>query len=1290
MKTLHHHRISSLPLRAAALLAGCAGLCAPARADIISWLFASSGVWSNPAMWSDSNVPNSLADVALINKTGANYTVTVDFDVPIEALTVDSPNATVNLSGNRWMYVAAVDPMSFCHIRQGNYYVQNGATLKCDRKISVSEPNARIYLNNGALEGGELEVNDGGLVQLNGTGWIRTSTTYLGTPGDNSIHVQDGTTLVFDRDGHTISGDGRINMTSSYYGAGTHLYGDVLNDAVFTLSNHGGNTIAAPAAQPDWLFSNYNTVQGSGNLGTNTTNLFNGLGAVIAASHPGGSLVIDPAGDPMSNNGVMKATGGGTLWLQGGTYNTNNPGTGTISAESASRVVINSGALVEGNVLATSDSGVIDLAGSYLRSLESAYPTIITGNVRILDGNAADLGEYFTLTGTLSMHSSYYGSTLNLGENSQFSGGGLLSLSNHGGNVIQSAPAHTNSLHNVDCTIRGSGALGNNSAGIWNLPGGFIEASGSSGLVINPSDSLGCRNEGVMKAIAGGRLYLDGSNFNNLDGTIHADQDGIVYMRTASITGGEFTASGNGYFTHTGGNSTILTDVTSHAPYYIPDGYTTYFRNSFANHATITMQSSYYGTTFLINNGNFVLTGGGTLSLSNHGGNYVYGTTGNLVFTNQDNLITGSGQFGNNQMSVVNNATIQATGSSGLVLNPFDAGGFDNNALLEAANGGRLYLDGLGFDNNDGTIHAADGGIVFLRSAGITGGEFTAAGSGYFTQTGGNSPVLTNVTSHAPVYMPDGYNMRFRNTFINTGVLTMQSSYYGTTFLVEGGDLTLTGGGTISLSNHGSNYVYDASNTYKLINQDNLITGSGQFGNNSLGIVNNATISAAGSSGLVLNPNDSLGLDNNSVMEAAAGGRLYLDGYGFDNSGGVIHAANDGIVFFRTAGITGGQLTATGNGYFSQTGGTNTVLTNVSSSAPVYMPDGHVMRFNGTYNNTGSLFMQSSYYGTTFLLESNVTLTGNGSVILSNHGGNYIYGVSAALVLTNEGNTISGCGQFGNNQLVIVNGPGGKIESNVSGGMNINPSNTGGFTNQGLLRVSGTGVLSINDGPFTTSGQVIVDAGRKLDRTSGDFVQTGGTAIANGEIEVDSNNYLLQGGSLGGGGLVDSNVINSGGSVSPGNSPGTLTIEGNYTQQTGGELFIEVGGKNAGEFDKLIVTGTTSLAGSIRLANLNGYVADPGDQVTVVTSTGALNGVFDQIIQPVTGPRWGVAYVGKTVVLTAFCGADFDGTGFVDTDDFTAFVTAFEAGTDDADFDGTGFVDTDDFTAFVIAFESGC
>ncbi|MCC6428007.1 MAG: hypothetical protein IT435_14450 [Phycisphaerales bacterium] len=54
------------------------------------------------------------------------------------------------------------------------------------------------------------------------------------------------------------------------------------------------------------------------------------------------------------------------------------------------------------------------------------------------------------------------------------------------------------------------------------------------------------------------------------------------------------------------------------------------------------------------------------------------------------------------------------------------------------------------------------------------------------------------------------------------------------------------------------------------------------------------------------------------------------------------------------------------------------------------------------------------------------------------------------------------------------------------------------------------------------------------------------------------------------------------------------------------------------------------------------------------------------------------------------CPADFDGSGFVDTDDYDAFVEAFELGDESADFDDSGFVDTDDFDAFVEAFEAGC
>ncbi len=78
-------------------------------------------------------------------------------------------------------------------------------------------------------------------------------------------------------------------------------------------------------------------------------------------------------------------------------------------------------------------------------------------------------------------------------------------------------------------------------------------------------------------------------------------------------------------------------------------------------------------------------------------------------------------------------------------------------------------------------------------------------------------------------------------------------------------------------------------------------------------------------------------------------------------------------------------------------------------------------------------------------------------------------------------------------------------------------------------------------------------------------------------------------------------------------------------------------------------------------------------------------------ISSVMGGYTDAAGVDSVIISTdAPCPADFDGSGFVDTDDYDFFVITFEAGMDMADFDGSGFVDTDDFDAFVRAFEVGC
>jgi autotransporter-associated beta strand protein len=113
---------------------------------------------------------------------------------------------------------------------------------------------------------------------------------------------------------------------------------------------------------------------------------------------------------------------------------------------------------------------------------------------------------------------------------------------------------------------------------------------------------------------------------------------------------------------------------------------------------------------------------------------------------------------------------------------------------------------------------------------------------------------------------------------------------------------------------------------------------------------------------------------------------------------------------------------------------------------------------------------------------------------------------------------------------------------------------------------------------------------------------TGNTTINGGVLQVDgsitSNTFVNRQGTLAGTGTVDGNVTNNG-TVSPGDSPGTLTVNGNFTQANGGTLLIDIAGAYAGEFSVLNVLGTANLDGfldrlsPIRVAQRRGVHSRP-------------------------------------------------------------------------------------------------
>ena len=197
--------------------------------------------------------------------------------------------------------------------------------------------------------------------------------------------------------------------------------------------------------------------------------------------------------------------------------------------------------------------------------------------------------------------------------------------------------------------------------------------------------------------------------------------------------------------------------------------------------------------------------------------------------------------------------------------------------------------------------------------------------------------------------------------------------------------------------------------------------------------------------------------------------------------------------------------------------------------------------------------------------------------------------------------------------------------------------------------VGGASVFTVNNGNF---GGSIFDngkGGQLVKNSAGTLVLTGfspyvgNTTINAGTLQVDgfigSKNTIVNiGGALTGLGTLGGNVIN-GGIVSPGHSPGTLTVKGNYTQTPAGTLIIEVAGTDAAQHDLLAVGGAANLNGGLRLIQLGGFKLKVGDKIIFLTAAGGVNGKFASVSNPFSSTgtivTTGVVYHSNYVALEA-------------------------------------------------------
>src|SRR4029077_8978178 len=114
---------------------------------------------------------------------------------------------------------------------------------------------------------------------------------------------------------------------------------------------------------------------------------------------------------------------------------------------------------------------------------------------------------------------------------------------------------------------------------------------------------------------------------------------------------------------------------------------------------------------------------------------------------------------------------------------------------------------------------------------------------------------------------------------------------------------------------------------------------------------------------------------------------------------------------------------------------------------------------------------------------------------------------------------------------------------------------------------------------FPNTGVVNVLAGQTTLTANSDYGGPtnviGGTLIVNGSIASSSMTTVSSGAVLGGIGTVGNTIVN--GTIAPGNGPniGTLTVNGNYTQNAGSIYQVKVGS----ESDRINVTGNATING---------------------------------------------------------------------------------------------------------------
>jgi autotransporter-associated beta strand protein len=915
---------------------------------------------------------------------------------------------------------------------------------------------------------------------------------------------------------------------------------------------------------------------------------------------PAKPITIDTGGFTLSGTYINTATAGalnlsgpyttgaytfkGTV--QGGTSGAGGTTVGQIAIYMNTQAsVINNGSLVGGVGGGLGGDGG-DAVYMFSTGKLSNYGTIIGGNAPVRNGGR---GAFIQRGSTLTNYGTLQGGDgqLNGGSGADFGPptGGAAALVNYG--TVQGGTG-----------VTGSGGAGvyyrNGAAPIVNY-GTIAGGNGAAAIHDGTAPLLSVINSGTLKAGSG---YANAIDFGI------ATQAVTLELHSGSVIQGNVAA--NTGVTNTlilGGDTNASFDVSTVGPQYQNFNV---FQKTGASTWTLTGAGS-VATPWQIQQGTLQLGNGGT------SGSIIGNVTNNgtLAFNRSDTLTYGGIISGTGSVIQVGTGTSILTGT-----NAYSGGTAINGGVLQVSSDANLGATAGDLSFNGGSLHTtAD--INSARAVSLVG-------AGCFITDAGTTLTLTSAVSGAGSLSKDGAgtlalegdNSYAGGTSIHAGILQMGAG--GTTGSIAGDVLdngtlsfnrrdALTFGGAIS----GTGSVTQIGTGTTILTGNNSYAGGTTIGGGTLQVGDGGTVGSIGSGdvldngALSINHSDTLTIagvisGTGSVSQVGTGTAI-LTGNNTYGGGTIIGAGSLQVGNGGTSGSLTGNVTNNGTLVFDRS--------DASAFAGV-ITGGGLLRQSGTGTTTlsgaGSNVSELDVQAGTLALTSSASIAagtvnvGAGATLLNNGA---LVGAAGNDTFAVAGTFIGSASLFDGNDLVQIADGANISQATFDGGAGVDTlelTTSQALTLEPTLAKNFEILVKLGNGALTLSGTV--------DGFSNSITIAGGSAqLVNANIITQQMN-IESGATLSGIGSLTGSLMNAG-VLSPGNSPGTLHVGGDYVQTASGTLVSQI--QHTGT-DLLDISGTAALAGAHQIHIEYGLYLD-GTTQTLIRAAGGISGQFDSV-----------------------------------------------------------------------------